>query len=160
MAYAQGTDVSIEASRAELERLLRTYKATATAFFNAADQAAVAFEMAGRRILFKLPLPHADDKAFTHAKVNRSRSLKRLSEAQAATRWEKGCRRKWRALVLAIKAKLVSVDEGVESFEEAFMAHVVMPDGQTVGEHTKARIAQAYAEKKMVPLLPGPGSMQ
>lgn len=156
--YAYGTDVSIASSRAELEHLLRTYKATATAFFNATNQAAVAFEMSGRRILFKLPLPLPGDKAFTHAKVNRSRTMKRLSEGQTHARWEKACQRKWRSLVLAIKAKLVSVDDGVESFEEAFMAHVVMPDGQTVGEHTKERIAQAYNEQKMIPLLPGPGA--
>lgn len=156
--YAEHTDVSVEGSRAELDRLLRTYKAKATAFFNAEDQAAVAFEMRERRVLFKLPLPSRNDKAFTHGRVNQSGSLKRLSDSQAETRWEKACRRKWRALVLAIKAKLVSVEEGVESFEDAFMAHVVMPDGQTVADHVRPRIASAYKENKMQPLLPGPSS--
>jgi hypothetical protein len=36
--------------------------------------------------------------------------------------------------VLAVKAKLISVADGIETFEEAFMAHVVMPDGRTVAE--------------------------
>lgn len=154
--FAEHTEVSVESSRAELERLLRTYRATSTAFFNSHDKAAVAFEMRERRILFKLPLPARDDKAFTHGRVNQSSGLKRLSDSQAEKRWEKACRRKWRALVLAIKAKLVSVEEGVESFEDAFMAHVVMPDGQTVADHVRPRIASAYKEGKMVPLLPGP----
>lgn len=34
------------------------------------------------------------------------------------------------------------------------MAHVVMPDGQTVADHVRPRIATAYREEKMVPLLP------
>jgi hypothetical protein len=32
---------------------------------------------------------------------------------------------------------------------------VVLPDGQTVGEVTRPRIATAYKENTMVPLLPG-----
>jgi hypothetical protein len=58
------------------------------------------------------------------------------------------------ALLLAVKAKLVAVDDGIETFEEAFMAHVVMPDGRSVGDHIKPRIASAYREHQMVPLLP------
>jgi len=36
------------------------------------------------------------------------------------------------------------------------MAHVVMPDGQTVAEHVKPRIAAAYDSGIMQPLLPPP----
>ena len=154
--FAENTEVPVERSRVDLEKLLRQHGATSTAVFNSPGQAAVAFEMRDRRILFRLTLPSPEDQEFTHGRVNQHSQLYRLTPEQAEARWEKACRRKWRALVLAIKAKLVSVDDGVESFEQAFMAHVVMPDGQTVADHIQPRIAAAYAERKMVPLLPTP----
>lgn len=45
-------------------------------------------------------------------------------------------RSRWRALYLTVKAKLESVDAGIETFEEAFLAHIVMPDGRRFGEIT------------------------
>jgi hypothetical protein len=91
--------------------------------------------MSERRVLFKIRLPEG-----------------------ATDRDERTRREKWRALLLSIKAKLVSVESGIETFEEAFMAHVVMPDGSTVSEHVKPRIETAYKEQKMLPLLPGPST--
>jgi len=154
--FAQGTDVSTDKSRMELETLLRRYGAESTAVFTSRGEAAVAFEMRGRRILFRLKMPEQNEERFTHARVNATRTLQRRPAELAFKMWDQGCRERWRALVLAVKAKLVSVEEGVETFEEAFMAHVVMPDGMTVGEHVRPRIESAYKSQKMVPLLPGP----
>jgi hypothetical protein len=156
--FAEGTEVSIESTRLQLEKLLRGYKARATAIFNSEDAAAVCFEMHDRRVMFKLPLPNPKAKEFTHSKPGRNNPVKKLSESAAAGRYDAACRRKWRALFMAIKAKLVSVEEGIETFEDAFLAHVVMPDGQTVGDHTRPKIASAYKENKMQPLLPGPST--
>jgi len=43
-------------------------------------------------------------------------------------------RRLWRCAEMSVKAKLVSVEEGIEIFEEAFLAHIVVRGGKTVGE--------------------------
>ena len=67
-------------------------------------------------------------------------------------------RSQWRALMLCIKAKLESVASNIETFEEAFLAHVVMPDNKTVYEHTAPRIAQIAKGGELRPLLPGPQS--
>lgn len=115
--YAKGTKVPEERSRLEIETLLERHKARSTAVFREPNSAAVAFEMSGRRVLFRIALPSG--KQNTVARTRRER---------------------WRALLLAIKAKLVSVEAGIETFEEAFMAHVVMPDGRTVSEHVAPRI--------------------
>jgi hypothetical protein len=148
--YADKTEVPVSKTRAELEELLSRHGASSTAIFNSPDRAMIAFEMQARRILMKISLPAPNSKEFTHHK--RTGTL--LSAESARVRHEAACRQRWRALFLAVKAKLVSVAEGVETFEEAFMAHVVMPDGQTVADHLRPRIASAYAENKMVPLLP------
>jgi hypothetical protein len=152
--FAESTDVPVSRTRAELEDLLSRYGATATAIFNSRDSAAVAFEMHDRKVVLKLKLPDPTEREFTHGRINQHAGDKLLTPEQARARHEKACRRKWRALLLAVKAKLVAVDDGIETFEEAFMAHVVMPDGWSVGDHIKPRIASAYKEHTMVPLLP------
>lgn len=152
--FAKGTRVSTDRTRLEIELLLQRAGATATAVFNRPEQAAVCFEMNERRILFRLNMP--DPEKFATVKIGRS--VRRRSPEQQRQAHEQACKERWRSLLLAIKAKLVSVHDGVETFEEAFMAHVVMPDGQTVADHVKPRIESAYKDQRMVPLLPGPSS--
>lgn len=156
--FAKNTDVPVSKTKAELEDLLTQHGAAATAVFNSSDYAAIAFEMAGRRVLIKLNLPNPKAREFTHGRTNQHAGETEITPDRARARHEKACRQKWRALLLAVKAKMVSVQEGVETFEDAFMAHVVMPDGQTVADHIRPRIASAYREQKMVPLLPRGGS--
>jgi hypothetical protein len=155
--YARDTDVSVESSRAEIERMIIRYGATATAFMNSATQSIVCFEAKGRRIMFKLPLPNRNDRTFTHQRVNQHAEGKRRGEDAAMRAWEKGCRQRWRALALVIKAKLEAVESGITTFEDEFLAHIVMPDGQTVADAIRPRIKQMYETNTMVPLLPGPG---
>lgn len=57
---------------------------------------------------------------------------------------EQAHRQKARALLLVIKAKLESVESGVETFEQAFLPNVVMADGATVYERIAAPIADEY----------------
>jgi len=63
-------------------------------------------------------------------------------------------RRLARALLLVLKAKLESVASGVSVFEQEFLGNIVMPDGQLVGQHVRPKIAAAYANGTMQPLLP------
>ncbi|WAJ27159.1 hypothetical protein [Antarcticirhabdus aurantiaca] len=151
MAYAETTSVSVEKSEAEIKAMLR--KAGATSLMSAEEpgNAVVAFEMQGRRILFRLPLPARDDKRF----ANDGRQRLRPADKRAAA-WEQACRSRWRGLMLCIKAKLESVESGIETFETAFLAHVMLPDGSTVGDYAKPAIALAYETETMPPLLPAP----
>lgn len=148
--YAEGTTVSVANSRAELEAMLERYGATYTAIFNEPGRATIAFRMAERNVRITLPLP--DKSQFRRTST---RMVERSPQSQQ-TAWEQACKEKWRSLVLAIKAKLVSVANGIETFEESFMAHVVMPDGRTVGETITPNIALAYQQGGSVPLLPSP----
>lgn len=133
MPYAARTSVPEAKTRSEIEQMLHKAKATSVGVFTSTDSAAIAFEMRDRRIIFKLAMPKGDDRKAAQVR-----------------------RRKWRALHLSIKAKLTSVEDGIESFEDAFLAHVVMPDGTTVSESVRPRIASAYKDQKMQPLLPAP----
>jgi hypothetical protein len=147
--FAKDTTVSVEKSRAEIEKLITRYGATSTAFMNAPNRAMVLFECKGRRIMFELKLPARDEKRFLRDYRNYT-----LPANKSFEKWEQACRQCWRALALVIKAKLEAVETGITSFEDEFLAHIVMPDGQTVATHIKPRIAEAYAGGKMLALMP------
>ncbi len=153
--FAEATTVSVEKSRSEIESLIVRYGATHTAFMSAPGRAVICFEAKARRIMFELPLPDRDDKKFARDGRGSLRSPDKRHEA-----WEQACRQRWRALALVIKAKLEAVESGITAFEDEFLAHIVMPDGQTVATHIKPRIADAYETGSMVPLLPPPSRVQ
>lgn len=147
--FAEQTTVSVEKSRAEVERLITRYGASATAVLTTPHDAIVMFEAKGRRVMFKLPLPAPNDPRFTMS----ARRLQRSPDA-ATSAWEQTCRQRWRSLALVIKSKLEAVETGITSFEDEFLAHIVMPDGQTVGDAIKPRIKTMYETGNMQPLLP------
>lgn len=152
MTFAKETSVSVAKTEGEIKAVIRKYGATSFASFETSIAAMIAFEMKGRRVVFKLPLPDRQSKEFTETPSGRwARSEKQANEA-----WEQACRSRWRALHLCIKAKLESVEAGIEAFEDAFLAHIQMPDGLTVSDHVRPRIAAAYETGSLQPLLPGP----
>lgn len=153
--FAAATEVSVEKSRAEIERLITRYGATSTAFMNAPGRAMILFEAKKRRVMFELPLPAIEDKVFQRDGRGSARSPEKRYQA-----WEQTCRQRWRALALVIKAKLEAVASGITSFEDEFLAHIMMPDGQTVGAHVKPSIESWYTGGNMQPLLPPPSKSQ
>jgi hypothetical protein len=149
MAFAEGTTVSVEKSRAEIQKLITRYGATSTAFMAAPGRAIVCFEANERRIMFELKLPDITEKKF-----QRDGRGSTLPPFKRAEKWEQACRQRWRALALVIKAKFEAVESGITTFEDEFLGHIVMPDGQTVATHIKPRIAEAYEGGKMLALMP------
>lgn len=153
MKYAAETSVSTEQSQAEIRKTLNRYGAERFAYYEEDLRAAIMFEMKGRRIKFLLPLPSKNDRQFWQTPERRT-----ARSADAALKsWEQACRQRWRALALAIKAKLESVESGIASFEEEFYAFIVLPTGKTIYEETHAAVEQAYLTGKMPLLLPGIG---
>lgn len=139
--YAQNTSVPVERTRAEIEKVVRAHGASAFASGWNGPKATVEFIAKGRRIRFALSLPNADEKRFTHVS-----SWKRRATAQATKLWEQALRAQWRCLLLVIKGKLEAAESGIETFEEAFMAHIVMPTGKTISEDMTPLIDKAYKE--------------
>lgn len=152
--YASSTTVSVEKSRAEIEGLLNRYGATAFMSGWEGQRAVLGFKAQGRMLRFILTMPDPKSRAFTHTKHENSWSQKSLSTAAATERYEQGCRQIWRAMALVIKAKLEAVEAGITTFESEFMAQIVLPNGQTMGEHAAPLIAEAYDSGSMPKLLP------
>lgn len=140
--YAEGTEVPVERSKAEVERILSKYGADQFASGWAKNIAVISFRMKNRYIRIEMPLPVHDTKSKNY---NTTDKVARES------------RRRWRSIVLYIKAKLDSVESEIVSFEEAFMAHIVLPNRQTVGQFMQPQIEAAYAGGQMPLMLPGLG---
>lgn len=134
--YAERTTVSSEQSKMEIEKTLARYGADSFMYGYHGDDAMVAFRMQGRQVKLLLPQPRREDYS-TETKFFQER------------------RRRWRALLLVLKAKLESVTSGIETFDEAFLPYIMLPNGQTVGEHTLPQIDAAYQDREMPSLLPG-----
>lgn len=124
--YAEDTKVSVGQSKADIEKLVNRYGADGFGIMSMNGLAQIAFRVNNRNILFKMSIPEGAQK---------ERAI-------------------WRAMLLTIKAKFESAARGIETFEDAFLANIVMPNGQTVSEATRPAIAQQYAGKANVPLLP------
>jgi hypothetical protein len=150
--YAEGTEVTVDRSRTEIERTLERFGATAFAYGWSSDHqaAVVSFEAQDRRVRFTLPLPDRSAREFT---LN-GRGQRR-TEPQMRSAYDAELRRRWRALGLVIKAKLEAVATGIITFEKEFLAHIVLPSGQTVGEWTEPQLAKVYGSGEMPALLPG-----
>ncbi len=150
--YAADTLVSVERSRAEIETTLSRYGASRFGYMVGANEAVIGFMAHGKFIKFVLPLPDPNNPEFTvqnYTYLGRvTRTAARAPEA-ARKLWEQACRSKWRSLGLAIKAKLNAVEEGITTFETEFLAHIVTPGGQTIGERFIPQLDQMQRTGKM-----------
>lgn len=153
--YAGRTKVSVASSRAEIETMLKRYGAVSYGCGWDQKGASIVFALEGRHVKFVLPLPQVDDPSMTHDGRGKQRS-----KDVARREWDSACRQKWRALALVIKAKLEAVASGITSFDSEFLAHIVLPNGQTVAHEAIPRIKFAYENGRMPALLLGPGLEQ
>lgn len=143
MAYAENTAVAFEKPIAEIIGMLRRSGAEQIGQFESPRDFAVQFALNDRIVRFRLPLPQIADMP-TH---DGRRNL--LTDQQRRDRREQAIRQRGRALMLVIKAKLESIESKVETFEEAFLANVVMADGATMYERIKEPLALEYSTGKV-----------
>ena len=150
--YAQATSVSVEKSRSEIETTLTRYGANKFAYARDDERgiASIEFEAHDRHVRFILNLPKQTADQFQY--TNHSNPKRRNPDAVYKL-WEQACRQRWRALLLVVKAKLEAVESDITTFEHEFMAHIVMPNGQTLGNWVIPQIKAAYESGDMPQLL-------
>jgi hypothetical protein len=141
--YARNTAVPVDRSKSEIERTLTKYGAKKFAYFAEENRASIAFEFKSRHIRMRLALPTDDD--FIRTDKNRTRT----PAARVAER-EKSIRQRWRAMLLVIKAKLEAIEAGIATFEDEWLAYVVLADGTTVGEKLAPQLADGRAPKTLM----------
>lgn len=162
MRYAEGTVVSVAKSQQEISTLLTNAGAAPMGFQFHDDHAIVAFtlttktpevkkdgvitQVANERkthVMMRLELPARAK--FAKKKVHGW--MQDCSSEEQTKRWEQACRERWRALVLVLKAKLVSVESKVETVEEAFLAHLVVNDAGRSRRFADVIVSQMIAHQ-------------
>lgn len=138
MAYAEYTKVPFDRSVNEIIAAARKAGADQFGQFEDGSLFAIQFTLKERMIRFRIS----------------------LSDPKSRRGGDQIRRQRGRALLLVIKAKLESVESGIETIEQAFLANVVMSDGHTVYERIREPIALEYQEGRPTAtsgLLPPPG---
>ena len=123
--FASQTTVPVEKSRSEIEAVLARYGANQFGYASDSIRGLASIQFRERRFMF-------------------TATNKRRTDGDQLKVYEQACRQRWRSLLLCIRAKLEAVESGISEFETEFMAHIVLPSNQTVGEFMLPQIANAY----------------
>ena len=123
--FAESTKVPVSQSLGEIDKTLKRYGASG--FMHGYDESLgrISFKWENRVVMIEFDLPE---------------------DPQLA-------RQRYRALLLAVKSKLECIESGIETFEEAFLAHLVLPDGQTVGKKWAVEYREMIEGGENLPLL-------
>lgn len=154
MAFAESTEVPVEKTRAEIDKLLKKHgsRSIASAVVDTPDRqiATLQFVIRDRSIRFVTILP--GPKPYARSPTGQTRTEK---SRQAA--WEQGGPTWWRGLLLCLKAKLEAVESGLVLFEEEFMAQTVDPEsGATLGNLLLPTFQKRLEGKPVILALPAP----
>lgn len=133
--YAENTSVTVDRSRAEIQSLLKKHGAGGFIFGETSGQALLAFEMQSRRLRFLVPMPQLNKSGSNEHEVSREE------------------RRRYRALLLVLKAKLEAVASQIVTFDTEFLAHIVVENNTTIGDRIVPSLATAPSTGKLPPLL-------
>lgn len=154
MAY-DTTTVAVERSQGDIRRLLTRHGAGSFEFGEATDPdgrrwAAIGFKLGDRAVRMRVP----------HKPIDRHAVARKLQRARSKTAAditgeleEQEAKRIWRVLAWNLKARLEAVEEDVETFEEAFLAHLLDErTGETFYEQL-VRTGSVELDAPLVPLL-------
>jgi hypothetical protein len=147
MAYAN-TSVPVDRSQAEIRKLLSKHGAQRFSFHEGADDAGVAWvalefvhaESYDRPHMVRMAVPlKIVDNGELREKAKRAYS-KTFDEVKSAA-IEQENRRIWRVIFYSLKSRMEAIEEQVETFEQAFLPHLVDPGtGQTIWQRVQPAI--------------------
>lgn len=153
--YAEGTTVSIEKSKMDIEREVKRYGGTRflSSWTNkdGFNSAVIMFEMPVgnqlRQVKFTIPMPTEEE--------IQDNLVRRKTQKQVQTLVVKEEKRRWRVIFLVLKAMLEAASSGLFTFDEIFMAHLVLSDGKTVGNRMIPDLEHILKTANMPALNPG-----
>lgn len=148
--YAEGTSVPIEQSQMEISALLRRFGATSLSVGYKDNRSFIIFRVKDRYVRLTLAAPSQQDRRFAVDGRGRPRDAAGRQKAR-----DQEYMRLWRCMVLLVKSKLTAIDEGIVDFETEFLPHIMLPNGETVGQHVRPALSTAYETGEMPRLLPG-----
>jgi hypothetical protein len=140
------TRVSVDQTQGAIRRMLQYHNAKGVQFREdwAANTLGFSFIHAKKTETAEIPM-------IVHMHIQIWPKGKKPWDATESSRQQRE-RQVWRALYWYLKAQLEAVEFGLRTFEDAFLADVVVQDGRTVGDV----IREGLVEGKMRLALPSP----
>ena len=130
MRYAEGTKVTVESSRGEITGILAKHGCQTMAWGTQPTGDTLQFTLGGHLFRFTINKPTWQEVSAFLREQGRDPSRVYDPNATVAAEW----RRRWRAHVLLIKAKLEFIEGGDTTLEREFMPYTVLKSGETLGE--------------------------
>jgi hypothetical protein len=128
--YAEGTDVPVDRSRGEITGILAAHGVERMGWHTGPEGDELLFEIEGGQYRFSIRKPSLDD-VKDQARLD-GKDLRYIPDwnAKVAGEW----RRRWRAHVLLLKAKLEFIDGGDTTVTRELLPYRVLKGGQTLEE--------------------------
>ena len=131
--YAEGTTVTVDSSRGEISGILAKHGVVRQGWASEPERDVLQFEMEGHVYRFTIERPTAKT-LYEQWKADGDRSVSQLkylpNDNQVAAEW----RRRWRANVLLLKAKLEFASGDATTVVRELMPYAVLIDGRTLEE--------------------------
>lgn len=129
MAYARGTEVSVDRSMAQVRQVLFKNGAQGVAMAESREACSVRFIYDDIPYKFSIQFPSASEPRVVFDKAKRKRTLKQIESFI-----EKEKMRLWRAMLLYITAAIEAHNNGLVDLKKSFMANMITSDGKTIYE--------------------------
>lgn len=144
--YAEGTRVSVIDSRGEITGILAKHGVTRMAWGTAPEGDELQFELGGHRFRFDIPRPTVEEVRAAYLASGRTEWGWGQTDqvAQMDAEW----RRRWRANVLLLKAKLEFIEGGDTTLEREFMPYMLTASGETLGDWIESAAGQKLLPAK------------
>jgi len=121
--YAEGTKVTVESSRGEITGILAKHGVERMGWSSEPLMDQLVFELSGGTYRLTMTKP-------TITEIRRLYPNAYDEDAKVAGEW----RRRWRANVLLLKAKLEFIESGDTTIERELLPYRVLKDGKTIEE--------------------------
>lgn len=121
--YAEGTTVGVDASRGEITGILAKHGVQRMGWMGSPEGDELMFELGGGQFRLRIAKP-------TLVEIRRDYPNAYDVPAKLDGEW----RRRWRANVLLLKAKLEFIDSGDTTLDRELLPYRVLADGRTLEE--------------------------
>lgn len=126
--YAEGTKVSVESSRGEISGILAKHGVQRMGWMASPEGDQLMFELAGGQYRLNIERPPLEEVRKRYIADGGRWNLVYDEQGKVDAEW----RRRWRANVLLLKAKLEFIDSGDTTLDRELMPYRVLSDGRTL----------------------------
>lgn len=132
--YAEATTVTVESSRGEITGILAKHGVVRMGWFSEPEADTLQFELEARAYRFRIERPSIADVQAAWDEEHPYAAPGARANIDWSTKTAAEWRRRWRANVLLLKAKLEFADGEASTVVRELLPYALLPDGRTLEE--------------------------